>query len=49
MARHKLTVEQMIEGTRKALANPRTPKQFRSSLEQRLQQLLKQVKREQQT
>ena len=40
MARHKLTKEQSIRGLRKALANPKTPKQFRPSLKKRLAKLL---------
>ena len=37
--RHKLTKAEMLRGTRKALANPRTPKVFRKGLEKRLRQL----------
>jgi len=37
--RHKLTIEEQIRGTRKALANPNTPKQFLPSLRDRLHQL----------
>lgn len=36
MARHKLTGKEQIRGIRKALANPRTPKQFRPALKRRL-------------
>lgn len=39
MARHKLTTEQQIRGLRKALANPKTPKQFRAGMEKRLAKL----------
>jgi hypothetical protein len=39
MARHKLTLEEQIRGLRKALANPKTPKQFLKSLRARLEQL----------
>jgi hypothetical protein len=40
MARHKLTKEQQIRGCRKALANPKTPKQFVPGLKKRLKKLL---------
>jgi hypothetical protein len=46
MPRHKLTIAEQIEGTRKALANPKTPKQFLPSLQERLTQLEKQQERE---
>ena len=39
MARHKLTKEQTIRGLKKALANPRTPKQFKPSMRERLKKL----------
>ncbi len=39
MARHKLTVEQQVRGLRKALANPRTPKQFKPGMRRRLAKL----------
>jgi len=39
MARHKLTHEEQLRGTRKALANPKTPKHLRPYLEKRLRQL----------
>jgi hypothetical protein len=39
MPRHQLTLDEQIRGTRKALANPKTPPQFRPSLEARLEQL----------
>jgi hypothetical protein len=39
MPRHQLTREEQITGTRKALANPKTPKQFLPSLRERLKQL----------
>jgi len=42
MARHKLTLEEQIRGCEKALANPKTPKQFLPSTRLRLEQLLKQ-------
>jgi hypothetical protein len=41
MARHTLTLEEQIRGTRKALENPKTPKQFLPSLRVRLEQLEK--------
>jgi len=37
--RHKLTKEQQIRGCRKALANPKTPKQFLPGLKKRLKKL----------
>jgi len=37
--RHKLTKEEMLKGTRKALANPRTPTRLKPSLKKRLRQL----------
>jgi hypothetical protein len=37
--KHRLTKAEMIRGTRRALANPRTPKNFRKSLRARLRQL----------
>lgn len=39
MPRHQLTREQQIAGLEKALANPKTPKQFRASMEKRLAKL----------
>lgn len=39
MARHKLSKEQTIRGLEKALANPRTPKQFLPSMKKRLAKL----------
>lgn len=39
MARHQLSVEEQIKGLEKALANPKTPKQFLASMRERLQQL----------
>jgi hypothetical protein len=42
MPRHKLSVQEQIRGTRKALANPKTPKQFLPSLKKRLSQLERQ-------
>lgn len=45
MPRHKLTVEEEIRGARKALANPKTPKQFLRSLRDRLKQLERQATR----
>lgn len=42
--RHQLTIEEQIRGLQKALANPRTPRQFLKSLRERLQQLLQQQK-----
>lgn len=35
----KMTREQQIKGTKKALANPKTPKQFLPGLKKRLAQL----------
>ncbi len=32
MARHKLSKAEQLAGLEKALANPRTPKQFRASM-----------------
>lgn len=43
MPRHKLTIEEQIAGTRKALANPKTPKQFLPSLRDRLESLQRQM------
>lgn len=37
--RHKLTKEQQVRGLRKALANKRTPKQFRAGMKKRLAKL----------
>jgi len=37
--RHKLTRGQQIKGCRKALANPKTPKQFLPGLKKRLKKL----------
>jgi len=39
MARHKLSKEEQIRGLEKALANPKTPKQFLPSMRERLKQL----------
>jgi hypothetical protein len=39
MARHKLTKEQQIRGLKKAIASPRTPKQFKPFLRTRLAKL----------
>lgn len=47
MPRHKLSAREQPEGTKKALENPKTPKQFLPSLRERLAQLEKQVEREQ--
>jgi len=41
MARQGLTKEAQIKGIRKALRNPRTPRQFRASLKKRLEKLTK--------
>jgi hypothetical protein len=41
MPRHTLTIEEQIKGLEKALANPKTPPQFRKSLQARLAQLRK--------
>lgn len=46
MARHKLSAREQLDGIRKALANPKTPKQFLQSMRVRLAQLEKQVERE---
>jgi hypothetical protein len=37
--RHILTREEKIDGLEKALANPKTPKQFVTSMKERLEQL----------
>ncbi len=39
MARHKLSRVEQIHGLRKALANPKTPRQFRKGIEKRLRKL----------
>jgi len=39
MARHKLSRESQIKGLRKALRNPRTPRQFLASMRKRLRKL----------
>jgi hypothetical protein len=39
MARHVLNTEEQIRGIEKALANPKTPKQFLPSLRERLAKL----------
>jgi hypothetical protein len=39
MARHKLTAAQILRGLKKALANRKTPKQFRASLRARIKRL----------
>jgi len=39
MPRHKLNTEEQIRGIEKALANPKTPKQFLPNLRKRLEQL----------
>lgn len=44
--RHKLTIEEQIRGTLKALANRKTPKQFLPSLRERLKQLERQKERQ---
>lgn len=43
--RHKLTKREQIEGIRKALANPKTPKQFLPSMRKRLDALERQIPR----
>lgn len=45
MARHNLTIEEQIRGLQKAVANPRTPRQFLKSLRERLRQLEDQSER----
>lgn len=45
MARHKLTAKEQLDGVKKALRNPKTPKQFRDSLEQRKRVLETQIAR----
>lgn len=37
--RHKLTKAEQIRGIKKALANPRTPKQLKEPLRKRLREL----------
>lgn len=39
MPRHVLNPEEQIRGIEKALANPKTPKQFLPNLRKRLEQL----------
>lgn len=39
--RHRLTKAEMLRGTRRALANPRTPRNFIKGLKKRLRQLEK--------
>lgn len=39
MARHTLSIEEKIRGLEKAIANPKTPKQFLPSMKERLKQL----------
>lgn len=39
MARHTLSVDEQIRGAEKALANPKTPKQFLPSLRAKLEKL----------
>jgi hypothetical protein len=39
MPRHKLTREQRLRGLRKALASPKTPKQFKASLRKQIAKL----------
>jgi hypothetical protein len=41
--RHTLTKREQIDGLRKALANPKTPKQFLPSLKKRLETLEKEI------
>lgn len=43
--RHVLTLAEQIRGVRKALANPKTPKQFLPAMRERLKQLERQVAR----
>jgi len=43
MARHTLTLEEQIRGIEKALANPKTPKQFLPAMRARLEQLKRRV------
>ncbi len=38
--RHKLTTEQRVKGLRKAIANPKTPKQLIPSLRKTLDKLI---------
>jgi exonuclease VII small subunit len=42
MPRHALTLDELIRGCEKALANPKTLKQFLASTRARLEQLRKQ-------
>jgi hypothetical protein len=39
MARHKLSAAETLRGLKKALANPKTPKQFLKSLRTRIKRL----------
>lgn len=39
MPRHQLNAEEQIRGIEKALANPKTPKQFLPNLRKRLEKL----------
>lgn len=39
MARHKLTSAEQLKGIKKALANPKTPFQFKPGLRKRLKKL----------
>jgi hypothetical protein len=45
MPRHALSRDEQIRGTEKALANPKTPKQLRPSLQKRLDELRAQTPR----
>jgi len=43
--RHELTIEEQLDGIRKALKNPKTPKQFLRSMRERLKQLERQMEK----
>jgi hypothetical protein len=43
MPRHELTKQEQINGLRKALDNPKTPKQFLPAMRVRLENLLRQL------
>jgi hypothetical protein len=43
MAKPKIPIEAEYKGLRKALRNPRTPKQFRPALEKRLAHVKKEL------
>ena len=45
MPRHKLTLEEQLRGTEKALANPKTPERFRPSMQKSAEQLRKQLQK----